>query len=71
MLYAWFMRFFIYYTITFSIENLSNDISINIRFLGLAEILAALLSGNFYITFIIIFIKTHNIIKKCMQFFSN
>lgn len=37
----WFMRFFVYYTITFSIEQYGTSINFNFSILGFAEVLAA------------------------------
>ena len=42
----WFMRFFVYYGINFSLESLGNNLEFVILMLAIAEILASLISGK-------------------------
>lgn len=42
----WFMRYFVYYTITFSIEQYGNSINFNFSILGFAEVVAAFITSK-------------------------
>ena len=44
MFYSWFMRYFIYHVITFSLEKLGTHLSRNALLLAMSEILSSLLS---------------------------
>lgn len=45
MLYIWFFRYYIYYGIQFSLEDLGTELHINMLFVALGEMIAAILGG--------------------------
>ena len=45
LLYAWFLRYFVYYSLSFSVERLSDNMYLGYLLLAIVEILACLISA--------------------------
>lgn len=45
MIYCWFLRYFVYYSITFSINKMGNSLNTSFFLLAISEVLAAALSS--------------------------
>lgn len=48
MLYIWFFRYYIYYGIQFSLEDLGTELHVNMLFVALGEMIAAILGGIYF-----------------------
>lgn len=47
MCYIWFFRYYMYYGIQFSLEDLGTELHINVFFVALGEMIAAIIGGKF------------------------